>query len=73
MHVGTIGPFEFHLPMSGGKAGHGRNRTSTIQVRRNGCVVKQFRFNVSDGTHAVVLKAKAWVLAQLTEPARDLP
>lgn len=44
MKVDELNGHEFHLPTSGGKAGKGRNRTSTIQVRRGGVIVKQYRF-----------------------------
>lgn len=40
--------FEVHLPTSGGKAGTGFNKTSTIQVRKNSMIVKQFRFYMAD-------------------------
>jgi hypothetical protein len=40
--------YTVHLPTSGGKAGKGRNKTSAIQVRKDGCVVRQFRFNTDD-------------------------
>lgn len=36
--------FEIHIPTSGGKAGKNRNISSTIQLRKDGCIVKQFRF-----------------------------
>lgn len=33
---------------SGGKAGKGHNKTSTVQVFRGSCIVKSFRFNMND-------------------------
>lgn len=48
---------------SGGKAGKGRNKTSTIQVvrisRYSGTVVKQFRFNVGELSSFIAAKTKA--------------
>ncbi len=57
------GPYEYLLPTSGGKAGRGCNKTSTIQVRFNQCVIKQVRFNVADpeSRKAAVRKAKQFV------------
>lgn len=38
--------FEIHLPMSGGKAGKGCNKTGSIQIRDGFRILKQFRFQV---------------------------
>lgn len=64
IHIGTLGEFSVYMPTSGGKAGTGHNRTSTIQVRRDNMVVKQIRFNMADGALEAVRKAKAWILEQ---------
>lgn len=48
MKIHDIGPFEIHLPTSGGKAGTGHNKTSTLQIRRDSRIVKQIRFVVDD-------------------------
>lgn len=40
--------WEIHLPTSGGKAGKGRARTSTYQVRRNNIIQAQYRFDIAD-------------------------
>ena len=48
MRFAKINGFELHQTTSGGKAGVGNNRTSTIQVRCNGFLKKQFRFTVAD-------------------------
>lgn len=49
-------------PTSGGKAGKGQNKTSTIQVHMHNRIAAAFRFDVSD--HAsrdrAIEKAKAW-------------
>ncbi len=54
---------ELHRPTSGGKAGKGFNKTSTVQVRKDGCIVKQFRYELRifmDRQRAEE-KAKAWI------------
>jgi hypothetical protein len=63
MLVTTIGKFEVHLPTSGGKAGKGRQVTSSLQVRRGGAIVAQFRFRVSDpdSRKGAVAKARAFI------------
>lgn len=48
MLLATINGYEIHVPSSGGKAGKGRNKTSTIQVRKDNLIVKQFRFVVGN-------------------------
>lgn len=40
--------YELHQPESGGKAGYGKNVTSAIQVRKDNCIVKRFRYRISD-------------------------
>ena len=39
---------EIVMPTSGGKAGKGCNKTSSLQVRKDNMIVKQFRFTVND-------------------------
>ena len=55
--------YEIHLPTSGGKAGWGRNVTSTIQVRNGTSIVKQFRFTVADDLSVAKAKtsARLWI------------
>lgn len=65
--------YEFHQPTSGGKAGKGCNRTSTIQIRQGNCIVKQFRFELDifmDRIRAVK-KAEKWVDAKTPHPPRS--
>jgi hypothetical protein len=60
MKIGELNGFEFFLPTSGGKAGKGCNRTSTIQIRKHGTfILKQFRFIVSDAGSRAKAMAKA--------------
>lgn len=68
MKVGELNGFTFHVPTSGGKAGFGFNVTSTIQVHKGGCIVKQFRFKVDDdqSKSTAIAKAKAFVSNQLS-------
>lgn len=63
MIIGNLHGFEFHVPTSGGKAGRGRQKTSTIQVRRDGLIIKQFRFSVADQQTRLkaIVKAKKYV------------
>ena len=64
--LGKLNGYEFFLPQSGGKAGFGHNRTSTIQVRRDNCVVKQIRFTVDskESRSKAVVAAKIWAFQQ---------
>lgn len=58
--------YELHRPTSGGKAGKGYNKTSTIQVRKGDCIVKQFKFELAifmDKERAIN-KAKNWIEVQ---------
>lgn len=51
---------------TGGKAGKGRNQTSTVQVFCDGLLVKQFRFRVDNmaGYGRAKEKAEAYVKSQ---------
>jgi hypothetical protein len=40
----SLGDYDIYCPISGGKAGAGLNRTSSIQVRQGNLIVKQFRY-----------------------------
>lgn len=44
---------------SGGKAGKGHNKTSTVQVHCDSIIVKQFRFNVDEAGSFKKALAKA--------------
>ncbi len=48
---------------TGGKAGRGRNKTSTVQVFCGSCIVKQFRFSMIDheSYKAAMMKAKHYI------------
>lgn len=61
--------FEFHLPQSGGKAGKNRNLTTSLQVRRNSCIEKQFRFQADSrlGKNLALAKAEAYCDNKLAE------
>lgn len=52
--------YEMHLPTSGGKAGKGNQKTSTIQVRGGGQIVAAFRFEIAskDSMNAAIQRAK---------------
>lgn len=66
MKLGELNGYEFHQPTSGGKAGKGCNKTSTIQVRLNNCVKKQVTYKVGDTASMMkaMQKAKDYVHAQ---------
>lgn len=69
MKISTYGGYEIHVPTSGGKAGKGRNATSTVQLRKDNCIVKQFRFRMGgldpastrSNMERAVRKAQAYV------------
>jgi hypothetical protein len=65
MLIHEINGYEFHLPTSGGKAGKGQQKTSTIQVRKDNVIVRQFRFDVDsvESRRVAVRKAKAFASA----------
>jgi len=44
---------------TGGKAGKGYNKTSTIQVVKDDCIVKQFRYTVDDAASFAQVSRKA--------------
>jgi hypothetical protein len=56
--------YALHVPTSGGKAGKNCNKTSTVQLRLEDCVKKQFRFTVNDkeSFKKAVAKAKKYAL-----------
>lgn len=43
-----LGKYQSHIPHTGGKAGLGKNVTSSIQLREGNQIVKQFRFKTAD-------------------------
>lgn len=61
--IGERNGFELFVPTSGGKAGKGLAKTGSVQVRRMGVIVKQFRFRCDDegGRKGAVQKAAAYV------------
>jgi hypothetical protein len=61
--IGEHESFEIFVPTSGGKAGKGLANTSNVQVRRNGVIVKQFRFKCDDeeSRKAALRKAGAFI------------
>ena len=64
--LGNLGPYSFYLPQSGGKAGKGRNKTSSIQVFKDGWIRKHFRFTVANNGALVALaNATAWAQAEI--------
>lgn len=48
---------------TGGKAGKGRNKTSTFQVKWDHTIMKQFRFRVGDNVSrdAALHRAQEWM------------
>ncbi len=65
MLITTMDGYEIHRPTSGGKS---RARSSAMQVRESGFIVKQFRYKL-DGIaseNRAYEKAKAWIKAQVS-------
>ena len=48
-----------YAKQTGGKAGKGCNKTSSVQVLHNSCIVKIFRFTVGDTQGRISAKLKA--------------
>ena len=69
MRIDMVNGYGLYVPTSGGKAGTGLNKTSSLQVRAGGCIVKQFRFTVlSPASRAkAVSKAREYALSQPSE------
>jgi hypothetical protein len=55
---------DLYQPTSGGKAGAGHAKTSSIQIRKGGCIIKQVRYKrgttFQDYANAVQ-KAQEWI------------
>jgi hypothetical protein len=71
MLIGKLHGYEFHVPESGGKAGKGCNKTSSIQVRKGGVIEKNIRFTLADPASctAAIEKAKRFAVASSMENA----
>lgn len=63
MKVTTLSGYDIHVPTSGGKAGKGRNKTTSLQIRRGNAIAKQFTFVLADeaSRSKVTAKAKKWI------------
>lgn len=59
--IGEYRGYKLYLPTSGGKAGEGRNKTSTLQIRNGNEIIKQIRFKVEDGHHHACDKARKFI------------
>ena len=61
----TIGKYTIYLPGSGGKAGAGKNITSSVQVRRDNCIVKQYRYivGIRESSDCAIDRAEGYCLA----------
>lgn len=61
----VINGYQFYVPTTGGKAGKGRNKTGTVQVRKDGFIKKQFRFKTNDRASSAKAfkKARDWMEA----------
>lgn len=68
MRVATINGHELHRPTSGGKAGKGRNLSGSIQVRTDGQIVKQFRFNNETDYNGAIALRRAAEYAEHLQP-----
>lgn len=63
--IGELNGMQLVMPTSGGKAGKGRAKTISLQVRKDGMIVRAFRFNVADlnSRSRAVAKAKEFMQA----------
>lgn len=59
--------YYLHHPKSGGKAGKGRNKTSTVQVRKDNMIVKQFRYSLAMPIHKTyaITRAEEFIKQQM--------
>lgn len=65
MKIQDIGDYSIHEPTSGGKAGKGRNKTASIQVRKDGFVVKNIRYILGgEARPDAIHQAKSWIMRQ---------
>lgn len=56
--IGEYRGYVICMPTSGGKAGKGCNKTTSLQIRNGNVIVKQFRFKVGTPVEEVAAKAK---------------
>lgn len=59
--IGEYRGYKLYLPVSGGKAGYGRNKTTSLQIRNGNQIIKTIRFNVEDGHHAACDAARKFI------------
>lgn len=52
--------YYIHRPTSGGKAGKGYNLTTTIQVRKDGLIIKKFKVGAGKSLDGMV-QARQWI------------
>ncbi len=66
MIITSIGEYQIYLPTSGGKAGKNKQKTSSIQIRKGGLILKQYRFDVNsdESRRSAVAKAKKFIAEQ---------
>jgi hypothetical protein len=67
MKIAEMGKYEIHAPTSGGKAGKGNNRTSTVQVRLGNQLKKQIRYTVGKpkARELAIDKARSFIARQI--------
>lgn len=70
--IKRIEDYVLYRPESGGKAGKGHNKTSSIQVRQGDRMVRQYRFKVNDYESCLkaIEKAEALVKWRLSVTVR---
>lgn len=68
MKTGSYGGYEIHTPTSGGKAGKGHNKTTSLQIRRplpggGSLLLKAFRFQTAfiHSRREASSKVVAWI------------
>lgn len=56
--IGEYRGYKLFLPTSGGKAGKGKNKTTSLQIRNGNMVVAQFRFKTGTPIQDITHKAR---------------
>lgn len=56
--IGEYRGYVLCLPTTGGKAGKGHNKTSSLQIRNGNTIVNQIRFKIGTDPKELVAKAK---------------
>lgn len=69
MKIADILGYQLHIPTTGGKAGAGRNVTSSVQVRLENIILKNIRFKTTDfkSRSNAIQKARDFVISDMSK------